>query len=323
VLDKDKSDTAIDADILAYYAKVEKAFAPLPADATAQDMRARFRRVAAEFSTPRPEGIRSEDIVIPLDGRELAARVYRPDMAGSTEPLPLIVYFHGGGWVVGDLDTHDTLVARLAHDAQCAVASVDYRMAPEAPFPAPADDALDALIWLAEHRARLGFAINRLGVAGDSAGAHLTAVAARGANDRVGGLVSAQLLLYPVVRYVFEGGSHTANADGPGLTIDEMRWYWDQFLDAKVLPVDDIRAFPLAQPFKRPPAPALIVAAGHDLLYDDAFEFAKFVDANGGHAEVIDAADMTHGFGRFQAQSKAAESWMKMAGERFGEMIRA
>ncbi len=311
---------SIDAEILAYYAKVEKAFPPLASNASATEMRAQFSAVAREFTTPRPDGVRVEAIRIPLEGRTLDARVYRPESAGNA--LPLIVYFHGGGWVVGDLDTHDALVARLAADSRCAVASVDYRMAPEAPFPAPVDDALDALLWLAEHRARMGFAIDRLGVAGDSAGAHLTAVASRGANDRVAGLVSAQMLLYPVVRYVLEGGSHTANANGPGLTIEEMRWYWKEFFGAMPPSDHDIRAFPLAEPFHRPPAPALIVAAAYDPLYDDAFEFAKFVESSGGRVEVIDATDMTHGFGRFQAQSKAATAWMKKAGERFGHMLR-
>jgi acetyl esterase len=313
----------IDADILAYYDKVASGFPPLPANADALAIRRQFKDVAREFATPRPAGIRVEEMVLPLAGRELRARLYRPERAKRSDSLPLIMYLHGGGWVVGDLDTHDLLVAQLAVDAHCAVASVDYRMAPEAPFPAPADDALDALIWLAEHRSRLGFATDRLGVAGDSAGAHLAAVAARGANNRVGGLVTAQLLLYPVVRYLFDGGSYTANADGPGLSVEELKWYWAQFLSAKPPAADDVRAFPLAQPFDRRPARALIVAAAYDPLYDDAFEFAKFLEANGGRAEVIDANDMTHGFGRVQAHSKAATAWMKTVSQRFGELLRA
>jgi acetyl esterase len=200
---------------------------------------------------------------------------------------------------------------------------VDYRMAPEHPFPAPVDDALDALLWLAEHRSRLGFATNRLGVAGDSAGGHLAAVAARAANDRVAGLVTAQLLVYPVARCRFEGGSFTANAEGPGLTTEEMRFYWAQFLTAEPPADDDVRAFPLAQSYDRTPAQALIVAAAYDPLYDDAHEMARFLEANGGRAEVINAHDMTHGFGRIQAHSKAAAAWMKKTSERFGELLHA
>ena len=159
---------------------------------------------------------------------------------------------------------------------------------------------------------------DRLAVGGDSAGAHLATVAARGANERVAGLVSAQLLLYPVMRRQFESASCIANANGPGLTNDEMKWYWKQFLSGAEPAADDVRAFPLAEPFERTPAPALIVAAAHDPLYDDAFELARFLESNGGRVELIDAHDMTHGFGRIQAHSPAAAAWMKRAGERIG-----
>ncbi len=313
----------IDADLLAYYAKVAETFPELPADTDVEPLavRRQFANVARAFATPRPAGVDVQEMVLPLSGRELRARVYRP--AQASKPLPLVMYLHGGGWVVGDLDTHDLMIARFAANSHCAVVSVDYRMAPEFPFPAPVDDAIDALWWLAEHRSRLGFATNRLGVAGDSAGAHLAAVAARAANDRVAGLVTAQLLLYPVARCRFEGGSYTANAEGPGLTVEEMRWYWAQFLTAQPPADDDVRAFPLAESYDRTPARALIVAAAYDPLYDDAHEFARFFEANGGRAEVIDAHDMTHGFGRVQAHSKAAEAWMKKTANRFGEMLHA
>jgi acetyl esterase len=315
-----RQELTIDADLLAYYRAVAEAFPALPADADAQAIRKRFQDVASRFARPRDANADVTEITLPLDGRELAARIYRP--ADSSAPLPLLVYFHGGGWVVGDLDTHDDLVARLAVDANCAVASVDYRLAPEHPFPAPCDDALDALVWLAEHRSRLGFATDRLAVGGDSAGAHLAVVAARGANQRVAGLVGAQLLLYPAMRRQFESPSCLANAAGPGLTNDEMKWYWTQFLSGVTPAADDIRAFPLAEPFERPPSPALIVAAAHDPLYDDAFELARFLETNGGRVELIDAADMTHGFGRIQAHSPAAAAYMKRAAARIGEMLR-
>ncbi|CDY78324.1 Esterase/lipase [Caballeronia glathei] len=311
----------IDAALLGYYRAAAEAFPPLPANADARTVRQRFQDVARAFSLPRGADVLVSELALPLAGRELAARVYRP--AAATGALPLLVYFHGGGWVVGDLDTHDTLVERLAVDANCAVVSVDYRLAPEHPFPAPCDDALDSLLWLAEHRSRLGFATDRLAVGGDSAGAHLATVAARGANERVAGIVSLQLLLYPVMRRQFESASCVANANGPGLTNDEMKWYWEQFLGGREPDRHDVRVFPLAEPYERAPAPALIVAAAHDPLYDDAFELARFLSANGGRAEMIDAGDMTHGFGRIQAHAPAAAAWMKTIGERTGEMLRA
>jgi acetyl esterase len=311
----------IDAALLRYYERVAADF-PLPAqDNHAQAMRERFSKVAAAYAGERDEAVTTEEIEILLEGRALAARIYRPKATSGA--LPLIVYFHGGGWVVGDLDTHDGLVARLAQDAQCAVVSVAYRLAPEHPFPAPCDDAFDALIWLAEHRSRLGFATDRLAVGGDSAGAHLAVVAARGANERVAGIVGLQLLLYPVMRRQFDSPSCVANADGPGLTNDEMQWYWTQFFATGAPDAHDARAFPLAEPFERTPAPALIVAAAYDPLYDDAHELKRFLEANGGRAEVIDARDMTHGFGRLHTQSEAALAWLRAIGARAGELLRA
>jgi len=311
----------IDAALLRYYGEVAEAFPPLGPDADARSLRQRFKDVAQAYARERDEAVAVEDIDIVLQQRTLAARIYKPKTTGG--PLPLLVYFHGGGWVVGDIDTHDALVARLARDAQCAVASVDYRLAPEHPFPAPCDDALDALIWLAEHRSRLGFATDRLGVGGDSAGAHLAVVAARGANAHVAGLVGLQLLLYPVMRRQFESPSCLANANGPGLTNDEMHWYWTQFLSGVTPDDHDVRAFPLAEPFERTPARALIVAAAHDPLYDDAFELQRFLETNGGRVELIDAQNMTHGFGRLHMQSEAALDWLRKIGERAGELLRA
>jgi acetyl esterase len=310
----------IDAALLRYHRAIAEAFPLLPPGADAQAVRDRFSGIAKAYAQPRGEAVTAENIEIPLDGRTLAARIYKPKAARG--PLPLIVYFHGGGWVVGDLDTHDGLVERLAQDSQCAVASVDYRLAPEHPFPAPCEDALDALIWLAEHRSRLGFATDRLAVGGDSAGAHLAVVAARGANERVAGLVGCQLLLYPAMRRQFESPSCMANANGPGLTNDEMKWYWAQFLSGVTPHEHDVRAFPLSEPFERTPAPAIIVAAGHDPLYDDAFESKRFLEANGGRVEMIDAHDMTHGFARVHSQSEAALGWLRRLGERAGELLR-
>ncbi|SAK91931.1 alpha/beta hydrolase [Caballeronia ptereochthonis] len=310
----------IDAALLRYYQGIAEAFPPLAPDADAQTVRGRFSQVAKAYARTRGDAVAAEDIEIPLEGRTLAARIYKPKAARGA--LPLIVYFHGGGWVVGDLETHDGLAERLAQDSQCAVASVDYRLAPEHPFPAPCDDALDALIWLAEHRSRLGFATDRLAVGGDSAGAHLAVVAARGANERVAGLVGLQLLLYPVMRRQFESSSCVANANGPGLTNDEMKWYWAQFLSGETPRDHDVRAFPLSEPFERTPASALIVAAAYDPLYDDAYELKRFLEANGGRGEMIDARDMTHGFARLHSQSEAALAWLRKIGERTGELVR-
>lgn len=130
----------IDAALLRYYRGIAAAYPPALPDAGARAVRERFSEMAKAYALPRGDAIAAEDIEIPLAGRTLVARLYRSKAARG--PLPLIVYFYGGGWVVGDLETHDGLIERLALDSQCAVASVDYRLAPEHPFPAPCEKTL-------------------------------------------------------------------------------------------------------------------------------------------------------------------------------------
>ncbi len=310
----------IDRALIDYYAAASRAFAPVPRTAGAAAVRARFERVAAAFSVPLSAGVRRERIRIPLERRTLSANLYRS--AAGARNLPLLVYFHGGGWVVGDASTHEAIASNLALDARCGVASVEYRLAPEHPFPAPVDDAVDALGWLARHASRLGFAARRIGVGGDSAGAHLAMGAARMAAERDRLAVRAQLLLYPVARALAFGGSARMHAHSPGLSADEMRWYWAQFLSAHAPACDDVRAFPLARAPLHRPCRTIIVAARVDPLYDDAWAIARFIGNARGRVELIDAVDMTHGFARLQAHSKSAREWMRHAGRRLGEALR-
>jgi acetyl esterase len=251
------------------------------------------------------------------NGRPVAA----PSGRAAGAP-PLIVYFHGGGWVVGDLDTHDEVAARLALDSGCAVAAIDYRLAPEHPFPAPCDDAFDALFWFAEHRARLGFATNTLGVAGDSAGAHLASGAAHAANARMAALVKAQLLIYPVVSPATTTPSYLRHTDGPGLTRGEMAWYWDQF-HPRAIDSDDPRVVLMAAAPERAPAPTVVIVAGSDPLYDEGVEYARFLERHGAQVDLLDAQDMTHGFARLQPISTAARRWQQLAGQKLGRLLGA
>ena len=321
---------SIDADLLKYYADMAREFPAAPGGGQSNDppaRRARFRTLAAWMSRPRPAGIEVNDVDVPLEGRTLRARIYRNAAAprnsisgkrGAGEPL--IVYFHGGGWVVGDLDSHDAVAAHLALDSGCAVASIDYRLAPEHPFPAPCDDAFDALFWFAEHRARLGFATNTLAVAGDSAGAHLASGAAHTANVRVAALVKAQLLIYPVVSPDTRTSSYLRHTTGPGLTRDEMAWYWDQF-HPDAIASDDPRVVLTAEPPTRSPAPTIVVVAGSDPLYDEGVAYARFLERHGARVELLDAHDMTHGFARLQPISAAARDWQKQAGRKLGQLL--
>ncbi|WP_087691008.1 MULTISPECIES: alpha/beta hydrolase [unclassified Pandoraea] len=307
----------IDADLLAYYDLMARKYPALPGSASPQEIRARFATVANEALRPLPAALRSETFEIPLPGRSLRARLYRP----VGREVPLVVFFHGGGWVVGDVDTHGTMAAFLAQDGDVAVLSVDYRLAPEHSFPAPVDDAREALAWAAEQRVRLGVSPDRLAVAGDSAGGHLAAQAAAWFNDQHPGVVGAQLLIYPVVQYRFDTPSYERLADGVGLTRDEMRWYWKQFLNGTEPKESDVRVNLTAEAPKHPLPNTLVIAAEYDPLHDEAVEYAHFVAQSGGRAEVIEAAGLTHSFARLQPYVPQARLVMHDAAQRLRDWL--
>lgn len=316
----------IDTQISTYYSQVAAAFPAAPqTDAVAR--RAQSKAVAERFPPAPPEGVHIEAVELPLEGRTLRARLYRP--SHIQDALPLVVYFHGGGWVLGDLDTHEQVAAHLALDAGVAVASIDYRLAPEHPFPAPNDDAVDALFWFADRREHFNLSTRPIGVAGDSAGAFLATHAARIANETVPGLVKAQLLLYPVVHPGFDTTSYTQFAQGPGLTRDDMAWFWSMFLGEPIgaTGVDtrwmaDARVNLIAAaPGHAPPSDAIVMVAGIDPLRDEGVEYARFLERHGGDIELIEAPDMTHGFARLQHVSNAARDWMRRAGVALREML--
>lgn len=316
---------AIDPDLLAYYRGLAERYAGAPVPADARQRRAHFREVAALSHRPDPEGVAVSGLPIPLAGRTLNARLFRP--TGAAGPR-LLVYFHGGGWVVGSHETHHGVAAALALDTGCAVVSVDYRLAPEHPYPAPCDDALDAVRWLAGRRDELEMDPRFLAVAGDSAGGHLAAQAAVLANADTPGLVRAQFLIYPVTAPRFASESYRAFAAGPGLTRDEMTWYWTQFIGEARLAdgtaMDDPRLH-LMTPVSGaaavvPPATVVLVAA-HDVLRDDGLAYADHLVREGAAVITIEAGGMTHGFARLQGESPRAREWMRRGAQAFAQLL--
>lgn len=229
-----------------------------------------------------------EDTTVPSPDGDLPVRIYTPEDVGR--PPEVIVFFHGGGWTICDLDTHDRTTRRLAKDLGAVVVSVDYRLAPEARWPAAPEDAYAATVWAREH-----YDPRRLVVAGDSAGGNLAAVVSLMARDRGGPVIDHQLLVYPVTNHGFDTVSYTENAEGYFLTRTHMEWYWDQYLGeegdgshgyASPLQAEDLSGLP----------PATVVTAELDPLRDEGEAYAAALAAAGVPADVLRADGMFHGF---------------------------
>lgn len=224
----------------------------------------------------------------------IALRLYRP-LGGGTAVLPVLVYFHGGGWTIGDLDTHDTLCRELANGSGCAVVAVDYRMGPEHRFPAAIDDALAATRWVRREAAVLGVDAERLAVGGDSAGGNLAAVVALAARDAGDLPIAFQLLIYPATDMRREHASHVRNGKGYLLTRESIAYYHDHYIDD---PRHDLdwRASPLlASDFTGLP-PALLITAGHDPLVDEGADYARRLSAAGNRVSYVCFERQIHGF---------------------------
>jgi acetyl esterase/lipase len=238
---------------------------------------------------------------------DIPVRIYWPH--ASVEPLPVVVFYHGGGFALGDLDTHEPIARAHAVGAAAIVVSVDYRLAPEHPFPAGVDDCWAALQWVGEHAAELGGDPNRLAVAGDSAGGNLAAVVAQLARDNGGPALRFQLLWYPSVTADASLPSFTENADAPVLNregIDAfLTWYLPgvEITDPKALPATIAPAN--AADFSGLP-PAFIGTAEHDPLRDDGARYAELLNAAGVPVELSNEPTLVHGFVSFTLVSPAA-----------------
>jgi acetyl esterase len=236
-------------------------------------------------------GVRQQDIPGP-DG-PLAVRVYTPLGRG---PFPLMVFFHGSGFVVCDLDTHDAMCRNLAAGSGCVVASVDYRLAPEHKFPAAPDDCLAATRWAAAHAVDLGADGRRVLVAGDSAGGNLAAVTALRIRDEGGPKLIGQLLIYPVTDHFSAGfPSYQENAEGYGLTFKGMEWFWNHYL-ADPAHATHPHAAPLRAASLAGLPPALVITAQYDPLRDEAEAYGEGLRQAGVPVEIRRWNGMNHGF---------------------------
>jgi acetyl esterase len=234
-----------------------------------------------------------EDRDIPGPDGTIPVRIYKP--AGSG-PLPVLVYFHGGGWVLCNIDTHDPVCRSLANAAECIVVSVDYRLAPEHKFPAAADDCYVATQWVMNSAPLINGDADRVAVGGDSAGGNLAAVVALMARDRGGRAPIFQLLIYPATDYYLPGtSSYHHNADGYFLTKDDMKWFWNHYLSNEADAANPY-ACPLRAASVTGLPSALVITAEFDPLRDEGEMYAARLRESGVSARLVRYDGMIHGF---------------------------
>ena len=248
-------------------------FPPLP------ELRQQLRTMVTLLDEPAPELPRIENVTIPGPAGSIPARMYDPAPTSSS-PRPILAYFHGGGWVQGDLETHHGLCARLAERSGAMVVSVDYRLAPENKFPSAVEDCLAAYVWLRRNGRDLGGDPARVGVAGDSAGGNLSAVVSQMAAGAGVPRPTCQVLIYPAVEFNFETPSHQELAEGHIIPRDRILWYAEQYLRTDA-DKRDLRASPLLASDLTGQPPAMIITGGFDPLRDEGRAYADLLGASG------------------------------------------
>ena len=238
-----------------------------------------------------------EDRTIPLAGRDIPIRVYTP--AGEA-PFPALVFYHGGGWVIGSIETHDAVCREIANLASCKVISVEYRLAPEHKFPAAVEDAYESLEWISSHAAELGIDPERIAVGGDSAGGNLATVACLIANERGGPHVVHQLLFYPSTGPAMDTPSASENAEGYLLTKDMMIWFQSHYL-ANEEDQEHPYLSPILSDKLEGLPPATILTAQYDPLRDIGIAYAEKLKSHGVEVFHKNYDDLIHGFANFTA----------------------
>ncbi len=267
---------------------------------TAQSARASYERSAPILDVPSAPMFAVEDLAVPVrDGSSIRVRLYQPAEPSWAEPLPALVYYHGGGFTVGSVNTHDALCRMFARDAGCAVLSVDYRLAPEFRFPTAVNDAFDALNWLHANAALYGVDPARLAVGGDSAGGTLATVCAVQARDAGLPRLALQLLIYPGTSSLQQTASHARLAEGYLLSAETIQWFFDQYVrdpsdrfDWRFAPLDGTRDAPDFGGL----APAWIATAEYDPLSDEGAAYAQKLRAAGNEVTLECYAGMIHEF---------------------------
>jgi acetyl esterase len=275
-------------------------------DVTPQERRAAMIAATTNPAFPKHPLHDISDRTIPGPAGPIPVRVFRP---GPETGLPLVLWFHGGGWVTGNLDTHDQLGRLLSDAVGAVVVSVDYRLAPEAKFPAAADDCLAAYEWALAHADEVGADANRIAIGGDSAGGNLAAVVALDARERGLPQPKLQLLVYPVTDVEFDSASMIDNAKGYFLEADGMRWFYDHY-SRTPSDFDDPRFSPIRASDLSGLARAVVVTAEYDPLRDQGEAYAVRLRDASVPTEMVRADGLIHGFfGMHEYMPPGQESW--------------
>ncbi|HKB81826.1 MAG TPA: alpha/beta hydrolase fold domain-containing protein, partial [Burkholderiales bacterium] len=263
---------------------------------------------------------RTEDRRISGPGSHIPIRIYTPREIKSAEKLPVLTWFHGGGFVIGSLETHDSVCRMLANQADCIVVAVDYRLAPESKFPAAVEDCEAALKWVALHAVEFGGDSNCIAVGGDSAGANLATVIAILARDAAHPKLAFQLLIYPCTAPEPETASHHKFKEGCVLTRNSITWFYRQYLRSGK-DVNDFRFAPLIRDDLSGLPPALIIVAGYDPLRDEGVEYARKLIEAGNRVRLSNYEGMVHGFylmgGEVEAARRAVTESARVMRETF------
>lgn len=275
----------LDPTVEAMLEQMAEADGPSLSEMSPPDARDMYRMLQANL--PAPEVHSVED----MDANGVPVRVYK--MSNEANQA-VSVFYHGGGWVIGDLETHDGVCRQLAVAANCTVIAVDYRLAPEHPYPAAIDDCYEATRWVSDNAAELGIDKNRIAVAGDSAGGNLSACVVLKARAENGPAICFQLLIYPVTDAKMNTPSFDDNGDGYMLTRDTMQWFWNCYTDGQHL--DDPLASPLVETDLSGLPPACVITAEYDPLRDEGEKYAKVLTAAGVEVNAIRFDGMIHGF---------------------------
>jgi acetyl esterase len=260
---------------------------------------------------PREDVAETRDVTIPGPLGDIPLRLYRPAGTEASDRLPALIYYHGGGWLLGDLESHDGVCRRFANAARCRVVSVDYRMAPEHKFPAAVEDSATATRWVVEQADRLGIDPDKIAVGGDSAGGNLAAVMALMARDGALPPLAFQLLIYPSTDMMMTTASSQTVTAGVPLTSATMRWFIDHYLPDTTA-ARDWRASPLRAVDLSGVAQALVLTCRYDPLCDEGIAYVRRLEQEGVRTVHLHYSDQTHGFMSMGRIIRAADQAIDM-----------